>query len=215
LLLLNSCAWLSLKKDPEIDPSTALKSICWNGNGTGRVRFYSEKFQFRFESALDSQQKRWSLAFSGPVMGQELLEYYYSESPENVLFKGGLWQRWAKEIRKSPRGPLAMANQSIKELGPYLVWQQSANSFFKCSQVEDRGLLWKCPVHDDTQLSLEMDGENLKIVMPIKEQSVLLNYEKRKNNFYQEISISFEEQIPSNSQLPSMEIKLFFESCQQ
>lgn len=81
LLLLTSCATNRLTSNFKNE----VEKICLSGVGKGRLHVGGHKYVFSYESALETEQEKWSLSMDFPMRNPELLEISWNEEGESKL----------------------------------------------------------------------------------------------------------------------------------
>lgn len=73
LIILSSC---SLFKNLSLNAnvSSAIKRVCLNADGNGRLSVNGHKYLFSYETLYDQQELKWAMSLNFPLNGQKIIE---------------------------------------------------------------------------------------------------------------------------------------------
>lgn len=146
LVILNSCAlWKSKEEDRRIidtsDPLKAFKSsltdICLSGAGKGKLNFFEERHSFAFESFLEKDEAKWTMAFQIPFQDDELIRIHFGDVLErsgDIKVDGSFYQKLTKSNSKTESGrqALRLLDRSLAKLGIFLKYYSLGDQVAKC-----------------------------------------------------------------------------------
>lgn len=115
LLILSSC---SLFKNQSLsrDITKNTKKICLSGSGKGRLTIQNSTYVFGYESSLEEELAKWTLALDFPLRNQEIFHLDWSQS-KKVKFSSTIEEKILKENKHVHPKHL---DEYIQNLGNFL-----------------------------------------------------------------------------------------------
>lgn len=65
-----------------------MRSLCFVGEGKGRLEFSRNRHVFSYESVESVKERQWSLAMQLPLYGEEILHIGYGKSDQDRVKLG-------------------------------------------------------------------------------------------------------------------------------